>query len=107
MSMDFSDGHIYVEFNGTDNAAEDMKLQTQNIAKILDQLEEHLKPFIDSWEGDDQQVYVEKQAKWNRAVDNMRQLLLSHSDLLERIGDDYRTNQRNLTTSWESVKIGR
>lgn len=107
MPMDFSDGHIYVDFKGTDNAAEDMRLQTQNIEKILNQLETELQKFISSWEGEDQEVYVRKQAAWHRAVEKMKELLRSHAGLLDDIGDNYRTNQRNLTSSWENVKIGR
>ncbi|MGW6912021.1 WXG100 family type VII secretion target [Streptomyces sp. NPDC054940] len=105
--MDFSDGHIYVEFNGTDNAAEDMRLQTQNIDKILNQLETELEKLKASWEGDDQRVYVEKQAKWHLAVERMKELLRSKATLLDDISDNYRTNQRQLTSSWENVKIGR
>lgn len=107
MSMDFSDGHIYVDFKGTDNAAEDMRLQTQNIDKILTQLETELEKLKDSWEGEDRDVYVRKQKVWHEAVQEMKRLLASHAGLLDNIGDNYRTNQRNLTASWESVKIGR
>ncbi|MEK8171865.1 WXG100 family type VII secretion target [Streptomyces sp. M19] len=104
---DFSDGHIYVSFQHTDNAAEDMRMQTQQIERILSELESNLQPFIQSWEGDDQEVYVKKQQAWHNAVGKMKELLASHAVLLNDISDSYRTNQNNLTQSWEGVKIGR
>lgn len=107
VSADFSDGHIYVNFTHTDNAAEDMQLQTQQIEKALSQYEADMQKLISSWEGDDQEVYVKKQQAWHQAVEKMKALLASHATLLNEIGDNYRTNQRNLTSSWESVKIGR
>ncbi|MDT0541437.1 MULTISPECIES: WXG100 family type VII secretion target [Streptomyces] len=107
MSTDFSDGQIYVQFTHTDNAAEDMRLQTQQIEKALAQYEEDMQKLISSWEGDDQEVYVKKQQKWHEAVEKMKSLLASHATLLNEIGENYRTNQRNLTQGWENVKIGR
>lgn len=107
MAADSSDGHIYVDFSRTDNAVEDLHLHTQQIDRILSQLETELKQLIDSWEGEDQVVYAEKQAKWHEAVGQMKEILRSHADLLKEIGEGYQTNQRHLTSKWEGVRIGR
>ncbi|MEV0850169.1 WXG100 family type VII secretion target [Streptomyces sp. NPDC049954] len=107
MSDDFSDGFIYVNYAHADNAAEDMRLQTQAIARTLSNLEMELQELKQSWEGDDREAYDGKQRAWDHAVQKMGDLLTSHAGLLNEIKNAYQNNERNLTQGWDGVRIGR
>lgn len=103
----FADGYIYVDYASMNNAAEDMVQQTRAISQILTDLDSELASLKDSWEGDDRDVYSEKQAKWNEAVDKMGLLLKGHSELLLNVSDNYQQTERSLTQFWDGVRIGR
>lgn len=104
---DFSDGYIYVDYSHMHNAADDMVQQTKAIASILVNLEAELQELKATWQGDDKQVYEQKQAAWNQAVDAMKSLLASHSVLLTDVSDRYQYSEKSLTQLWEGVRVGR
>lgn len=104
---DFSDGYIYVDYSHMQNAADDMVQQTKAIASILVNLDAELQELKNTWEGEDRQVYSQKQAAWNQAVDAMKSLLASHSALLTDVSGSYQYSEKSLTHLWEGVRVGR
>ncbi|WP_369199215.1 WXG100 family type VII secretion target [Streptomyces sp. PU-14G] len=106
MPDNLTDGYIYVSYAHVDNAVEDMRLQTREIEKIINSLNDELQALKNSWEGDDRQVYDEKQAAWNQAVTNMAKWLNDNAGTLNHIRDLYTHNERQQTQSWQDVKIG-
>ncbi|NNN35648.1 WXG100 family type VII secretion target [Streptomyces sp. S3(2020)] len=104
---DLTDGYIYVDYNHMDNAADDMVQQTTAISNTLASLEAELNELVKSWYGTDADMYREKQAAWHGAVENMKELLKSHSKLLTGIGEQYRYSEKQLTQMWSEVGIGR
>ncbi|TXC99885.1 WXG100 family type VII secretion target [Streptomyces sp. ISID311] len=107
MPDNFTDGNIYVDYQHSDNAAEDMILQTQAIAKTLESLEMELGELRKTWYGNDAEVYNQKQAAWDQAVKNMENLLNSHAGLLTDIVGNYKYSEGRLAEMWSEVKIGR
>jgi WXG100 family type VII secretion target len=107
MMSDFSDGQIYVDYSHMQNAADDMVQQTKAIASILANLDAELQELKATWEGDDREVYAQKQMAWNQAVDAMKSLLASHSALLTDVSDGYQYSEKSLTQLWEGVRVGR
>ncbi|MCK8678157.1 MULTISPECIES: WXG100 family type VII secretion target [Streptomyces] len=107
MSDDFTDGHIYVDYRHMTNAADDMVQQTRAIATILANLDAELQQLKQTWEGEDRQVYNDKQLAWNNAVEAMRNLLENHSRLLTDVSDNYQYSEKSLTQLWSDVRIGR
>ncbi|MFH8798145.1 WXG100 family type VII secretion target [Streptomyces sp. NPDC017936] len=104
--MDFSDGYIYVDYNHAEGAADDMVSQSQSIMSILANLEMELAELKNSWIGDDKDVYSEVQAKWDNAVENIKNLLANHSGLLTEISANYRYTEQNLSQRWGDIRIG-
>ncbi|MDH2393677.1 MULTISPECIES: WXG100 family type VII secretion target [Streptomyces] len=104
---DFTDGQIYVDYRHMSNAADDMVQQTRAIASILVNLDAELQALKQTWEGEDRQVYNDKQAAWNKAVEAMQNLLENHSRLLTDVSGNYQYSERSLTQLWSEVRVGR
>ena len=106
MSENLTDGYIYVSYAHVDNAVDDMRLQTKEIAKIITSLNDELQQLQQSWEGEDRLAYDEKQQAWNQAVENMGQWLDDNAKTLNQIRDMYTQNEKNQTQGWQDVKVG-
>ncbi|MEW2396091.1 WXG100 family type VII secretion target [Streptomyces sp. NPDC046862] len=104
---DFTDGHIYVDHSQMSNASEELNAQTNAIRTILSELEMQIQGLMNSWIGDDKDIYAQKQEIWNKAVDAMAHLLTQHSRLLESVSENYKASGNVLAERWGSVKIGR
>ncbi|MFC8430887.1 MULTISPECIES: WXG100 family type VII secretion target [unclassified Streptomyces] len=104
---DLNDGYIYVDYNHMNNAADDMVQQTKAIANTLASLEAELNELVKSWYGNDADMYRQKQAAWDAAVQNMERLLTSHASLLTDISGQYQYSENQLTQMWSEVGIGR
>ncbi|GGW30762.1 WXG100 family type VII secretion target [Streptomyces xantholiticus] len=107
MPENLTDGVIYVEYNHMANAADDMVYQTKAIGETLESLEMELNELMKSWEGEDRYIYQQKQQEWDAAAKNMMQILLSHSNLLTDISENYQHSERKLAQMWSEVQIGR
>jgi WXG100 family type VII secretion target len=81
MMSDFSDGQIYVDYSHMQNAADDMVQQTKAISSILANLDAELQELKATWEGDDREVYAQKQTAWNQAVAARQPLGTAHRRL--------------------------
>ncbi|WP_449348379.1 WXG100 family type VII secretion target [Streptomyces shaanxiensis] len=104
---EMTDGYIYVDYNHMNNAADDMVQQTKAIANTLASLEAELNELVKSWYGNDADMYRQKQAAWDAAVQNMERLLTSHASLLTDISGQYQYSENQLTQMWSEVGIGR
>jgi WXG100 family type VII secretion target len=106
MSEDFTDGFIYVAYSHMNNAADDLRAQTQAIATTISNMEMELNELKKTWIGNDKDVYEQKQKAWDDAVKAMQDMLKSHSALLEEISHAYKGNENNLSQMWSEVRIG-
>lgn len=104
--MDFTDGHIFIDYNHAQNAGEDMVQQSQAIMSIIAQLEAELSELRNTWEGEDRTMYTTVQAAWDTAVENIKILLGSHADLLSEISGQYKFTENSLAQRWGDIKIG-
>ncbi|MFI5998692.1 WXG100 family type VII secretion target [Streptomyces sp. NPDC051362] len=104
---DFTDGEIFVDYQHSNNAADDLVLQTHAIAKTLESLDMELNELKKTWQGGDADMYRSKQAAWDGAVKEMEGMLHSHASLLNKIVDNYQWSESRLTQMWEDVRIGR
>ncbi|MFE3270745.1 WXG100 family type VII secretion target [Streptomyces sp. NPDC059215] len=107
MPDNLTDGYIYVDYSHMENAADDMISQTKAIANTIASMEAELNELKKSWYGNDAQVYTQKQAAWDQAVQNMEQLLSSHASLLSDISGNYKYSENSLAQMWSEVSIGR
>ncbi|MEG8279753.1 WXG100 family type VII secretion target [Streptomyces sp. AHA2] len=99
-----ADGIIDVQYPVVQRAIEDLKDQTQQIINTLNTLEDELKPLVSSWEGSDQQMYVQVQAEWDQATKNMAMLLGDSGQLIQSIHDNHSRDERRSADNWGNVR---
>ncbi|MER5888281.1 WXG100 family type VII secretion target [Streptomyces sp. NPDC001941] len=102
-----TDGQIYVEYTAVNQAAEDMRMQTERINKLVTALNEELTGLFGAWQGADASTYGEIQGQWNSAAGKLGQILANHSATLDDITDQYRRHEARTKDNWEGVRIGR
>lgn len=68
---------LRVDHSGLDRTAEDLLGIVQRIEDRLHALDAGLSPLRTSWAGEAQQAYVVAKARWDGAIDEMRDLLRS------------------------------
>ncbi|WP_020124233.1 WXG100 family type VII secretion target [Streptomyces canus] len=100
-----ADGIIDVQYTVARQAIEDLRAQTQQIASVLNNLQDELQPLIKTWEGDDQETYRQVQLEWNQATGNMGTLLDSTGELLTHIHDGHIRDERKSVDGWNSVRV--
>ncbi|MFB8245938.1 WXG100 family type VII secretion target [Streptomyces sp. NPDC001046] len=99
-----ADGIIDVQYPVVQRAIEDLKDQTQQIINTLNTLEDELKPLVSSWEGSDQQMYIQVQAEWDQATKNMAMLLGDSGQLIQSIHDNHSRDERRSADNWGNVR---
>ncbi|MFG2193213.1 WXG100 family type VII secretion target [Streptomyces sp. NPDC048639] len=99
-----ADGVIDVQYPVVQRAIEELKDQTQQIITTLNNLEDELKPLISSWEGSDQQMYIQVQAEWDQATKNMALLLGDSGELIQSIHDNHSRDERKSADNWGNVR---
>ncbi|MFC4508303.1 MULTISPECIES: WXG100 family type VII secretion target [Streptomyces] len=103
----FNDGEIFVDYQHSNNAADDLVFQTHAIAKTLESLDMELNELKKTWIGGDADLYRIKQAAWDGAVKELEGMLHSNAGLLNQIVENYQWSESRLTQLWEDVHIGR
>lgn len=89
---------IVVNYETIHQAAADCDATTKFLRDHFDQMQQELKPLIDSWEGDAQAAYVQLQNKWNQAFEDLAQLLAQIGAVLPQIGDGYQGTEKGVTS---------
>ncbi|MFS0696551.1 WXG100 family type VII secretion target [Streptomyces nitrosporeus] len=101
-----TDGVIHVEYKSVDQAAEDMRLQTQRIKALVTALNEELQGLHGAWQGADAATYATLQTSWNNAAEQLGQVLTRHSSTLNEISDLYRRHENRSASEWGNIRIG-
>ncbi len=81
---------IRVQHGALDTAAQDMYKTVQDIDNRMNQLESDLEPLRSSWAGGQQQAYTEAKAKWDWAIQEMRDLLDESHKTVFQSNEEYR-----------------
>lgn len=68
---------IVVNYAALQTASDDIKDTTNQVNGILDQLKSDLGPLVESWEGEAQASYRQKQDQWDQAADDLNRVLAS------------------------------
>lgn len=75
---------------GLDRAADDLRTAVRRIDERLDRLEGELAPLRHDWSGDAQTAYTTAQATWDRALQEMRDVLDDTGRAVQVANADYR-----------------
>ncbi|MFD4987760.1 WXG100 family type VII secretion target [Streptomyces sp. NPDC058374] len=99
-----ADGIIDVQYPVVLKVIEELKDQTQLIINALNNLEDELKPLVRTWEGADQEMYIQVQAEWDQATKNMALLLGDNGQLIQTIHDNHSRDERRSADNWGNVR---
>lgn len=92
---------IRVQHAALDQAAADMYQTVKDIDARMDRLERELAPLRSDWTGHAQQTYVAAKAKWDWAIQEMRDLLDESHRTVYQSNDDYRAADRRGAGAFE------
>lgn len=68
---------ISVNYAALQVAADDIRSTTDQVNGILEQLKSDLAPLVNTWEGEAQSAYQQKQSQWDQAAEDMNRVLAS------------------------------
>ena len=92
---------LRVNHAGLDTAAEDMARTVKDIDDRLNRLENELAPLRSDWTGSAQQAYVAAKAKWDGAIQDMRNLLEETSRTVHQSNADYKAADQRGAASFD------
>jgi 6 kDa early secretory antigenic target len=81
---------LKVNHAGLDQAADDLMSIVNRIDARMNNLEQELNPLRTSWIGDAQQAYAVAKARWDGAINEMKDLLHTTSQQVTRSNAEYR-----------------
>ena len=92
---------LRVNHAGLDTAAEDMYRTVKEIDDRLNRLEQELAPLRSDWTGNAQQAYTTAKAKWDGAIQEMRNLLDETSKTVIQSNAEYRAADQRGAASFD------
>ena len=81
---------LLVNHDGLDAAAHDLKLASQRLQAVLDDLNRELDARREQWSGSTQAAYLAARAQWDGALHDMRELLFAIGEAVDRANLAYR-----------------
>lgn len=97
MSMD----GIRVNHAGLDQASADLANGVKEIDNRLNTLEQELAPLRSDWTGQAQVSYQQAKAKWDQAINDMKQLLADTSTTVAQSNADYQAADKKGAAAFE------
>ena len=85
---------LRVQHSALDQAAADMYQTVKDIDDRMNRLESELEPLRSEWAGHAQQAYVHAKATWDRAIQEMRDLLDQSHRTVTRSNEEYQAVDR-------------
>jgi 6 kDa early secretory antigenic target len=92
---------LRVNHAGLDTAAEDLGRAVKQIDDRLNRLESELAPLRSDWTGNAQQAYEVAKAKWDGAMQDMRNLLQDTSSTVHQSNAEYKAADQRGAASFD------
>lgn len=92
---------LRVNHAGLDQAADDLYGAVKKIDDRMDRLESELAPLRSDWSGQAQSAYITAKAKWDAALQDMRNLLDDTSKTVTQSNAEYRAADMRGANSFE------
>jgi early secretory antigenic target protein ESAT-6 len=80
---------LRVTHGALDLASTDLNTASQNLQKLIDDLESELNKRQQSWTGTAKDAYIPAKAQWNGAISDMRQLLFDLGQAVDKSNQSY------------------
>ena len=85
---------IRVNHQALDQAAQDMYQTVKDIDERMNRLEDDLTPLKSDWHGNAQEAYTRAKAKWDWAIQEMRDLLDESHRTVYQSNEEYQAADR-------------
>lgn len=92
---------LRVNHAGLDTAAQDLRTAVKAIDDRMNRLENELAPLKSDWTGQAQNAYYTAKAKWDGAIQEMRDLLDQTSRTVHQSNAEYRAADQRGAASFE------
>ena len=87
---------LKVNYGSLSTASSDLNSGATAIQSTLDNMDAELQQLRSNWEGDAQEAYLVAKQQWTEGMDDMRQVLLQISQLVDQANQSYSsTDQAN------------
>ena len=91
------DGTLVINFAALQQAGADIQKALNTMDSQLRQLEQDAAPLVATWEGEAQQAYAQRQAKWQAASENLKAMLRDIKLAMDESSAEYLATERRNT----------
>ncbi|MFX0593444.1 WXG100 family type VII secretion target [Melissospora conviva] len=92
-----NDGTLVINFGALQQAGADIQKALNTMDSQLRQLEQDAAPLVATWEGEAQQAYAQRQAKWQAASENLKAMLRDIKLAMDESSAEYLATERRNT----------
>jgi len=92
-----NDGLLLVNFGALRQAGVDIDKALNSLRSHLDQLERDAGPLVATWQGEAQEAYAARQAKWRAASQDLQNILQQIKGAVVASAQDYAATERKAT----------
>ncbi|SDP12093.1 Proteins of 100 residues with WXG [Actinopolyspora xinjiangensis] len=85
---------IRVSFEQLSAAAESLSQTATKIQAELDELENTIKPLVETWDGAAQEQYFQAQTAWDKAAQNMQEITAKMGMAVNAANESYQAGER-------------
>ncbi|MEO3747043.1 WXG100 family type VII secretion target [Plantactinospora sp. B5E13] len=96
-----NDGVLVVQFPALQQASADIQKAINTLDSQLDQLESDAAPLVSTWEGEAQQAYQVRQAKWRQSQQELSSMLRDIKMALDESAQDYLSTEKKNTSLFQ------
>ena len=96
-----NDGLLLVNFASLQQASADIQKAVSTMQTQLDDLERSAAPLVQTWQGEAQQAYAARQAKWRAASADLTQILQNIKSAVDQSTQDYISTEKQATSRFQ------
>lgn len=96
-----SDGRLVVNFGALQQAGADIHRAVSALETQLDQLEQDAAPLVSTWQGQAQEAYAERQARWRSAATDLQNILRDIKLAVDDSASDYLHTEKKATSLFQ------
>jgi WXG100 family type VII secretion target len=89
-----NDGLLLVNFGSLQQASSDIQKAVSTMQTQLDDLERMAAPLVETWQGEAQQAYAARQAKWRASSQDLTQILQNIKSAVDQSAQDYISTEK-------------
>jgi len=96
-----NDGLLLVNFGALQQASSDIQKAVSSMQTQLDDLERSAAPLVQTWQGEAQQAYAARQAKWRASSQDLTQILQNIKSAVDQSCQDYISTEKQATSRFQ------